>query len=56
MWEFIGMNLATIIVSLLLLFVVILIIHRLVKNRQKGLSSCGCGCKDCPSSSMCRKR
>ena len=52
MWEFFVNNLATIIISLLLLLVVVLIIRKMVKDRKKGRSSCGCGCKDCPSSSM----
>ena len=44
MWEFFVNNLATIIISLLLLLVVVLIIRKMVKDRKKGRSSCGCGC------------
>ena len=55
MWEFFVNNLATIIISLLLLLVVVLIIRKMVKDRKKGRSPCGCGCNDCPSSSMCHK-
>ena len=47
MGEFFVNNLATIIISLLLLLVVVLIIRKMVKDRKKGRSSCGCGCEGC---------
>lgn len=53
MLEFLTGNLATILVSIILLAVVGLIIRKLVRDRKKGKSTCGCGCKDCPSASLC---
>ncbi len=53
MLEFLMSNLATIIVSILLLAIVGLIVRKLVRDRKKGKNTCGCGCKDCPSASLC---
>lgn len=50
MLAFLIENLATILISAVLLAVVILIILKLKKDRQKGCSSCGCGCGGCGSS------
>lgn len=50
MLAFLIENLATILISAVLLAVVILIILKLRKDRQKGCSSCGCGCGGCGSS------
>lgn len=46
-------NLATIIISLIIVAVVAAIIISTVKNRKKGKSSCGCDCSNCPMSGSC---
>lgn len=56
MWEWIINNLATIIISAVLLLIVVSIIVKLVNDRKKGKTSCGCGCENCPSSSACHKQ
>lgn len=54
MLQFIADNLATIIVSALLLAAVIGIIASMAKKKAKGQSiGCGCGCSGCPSASSC---
>ncbi len=56
MLGFIAENLATIVLSAVLLAVVISIVVSLVKKKKNGKSAtCGCGCSDCPSASMCHK-
>lgn len=46
-------NLATVIITLVLIGIVAMIIANLVKNRKKGKSSCGCGCANCAMSGVC---
>ena len=40
-------NLATILISLGLLLIVAAIVVKLVKDKKKGKSSCGCNCAHC---------
>ena len=49
-------NLSTLIVSGLLLFVVVLIIRKMIKDKKSGKSSCGCGCgcEGCALSDKCK--
>ena len=49
-------NLATIVIGLILAAVVALIIYRLVEDRRKGRSSCGCGCSNCAMQGECHKQ
>lgn len=46
-------NMATIIISAVLIFVVAAIIVSMVRGKKKGKSSCGCGCGSCPQGSLC---
>lgn len=46
-------NMATIVVSAILIFAVAVSIASMVRNKRKGKSSCGCGCSGCPSGSLC---
>lgn len=56
MIAFFMQNLATILISGVLLAVVILISAHLIRSKRGGKSAgCGCGCGDCPSSSLCHK-
>jgi hypothetical protein len=49
-------NLATILVSLVLLAVVVLIVWNLLRKKKAGSSvGCGCGCSGCHSAAACHK-
>lgn len=47
-------NIWTIVVSLILIAIVTLIIIKLIKDKKKGRSSCGCNCGSCPMSGSCK--
>ncbi|MDE7334117.1 MAG: FeoB-associated Cys-rich membrane protein [Lachnospiraceae bacterium] len=53
MFTWIMENMATIIISTVLLIIVAAIIVRMVYNRKKGRSSCGCGCAGCAMNGSC---
>lgn len=53
MFVWISNNIATIIISAVLIAVVAVIIVSMVRNKKKGKSSCGCGCAGCPMSGSC---
>ncbi|QNU67058.1 FeoB-associated Cys-rich membrane protein [Ruminiclostridium herbifermentans] len=57
MLAFLKENLATIIISAVILTAVVLIIIKMRKDKKAGksCSGCGSGCGSCPSSSMCHK-
>ena len=42
-------NMATIIISAVLVLVVAAAVASMVRGKRKGKSSCGCGCSGCPS-------
>lgn len=46
-------NMATIIISAVLVLMAALSIASMVRSKRKGKSSCGCGCAGCPAGSMC---
>ena len=46
-------NLATILISLGLLLIVAAIVVKLVKDKKKGKSSCGCNCDYCAMAGSC---
>ena len=46
-------NLSTIIVCIVLIAVVVLIINKMMKDKKKGNSYCGCGCSNCAMSGKC---
>ena len=56
MWSFLAENGGTLLVGVLVLAVVVLVVLKILGNRRKGKSSCGCGCDHCPSSGMCHSR
>jgi hypothetical protein len=56
MLAFITENLATFVISLLLLAVVAGIITSMIKNWKAGKTSCGCGCSGCPMSGTCHQK
>ena len=47
MLSWIAANLANIVIVLVLLLIVAGIIAKLIRDKKKGRSSCGCGCEDC---------
>ena len=55
MFTWITENLATILISAGLLLIVVLIIVKLVKDKKKGKSSCGCNCAHCAMAESCHK-
>ena len=55
MLDWITENLSTIVVSLILMLVVAVIIRKLVRDKKKGKSSCGCNCAQCAMAESCHK-
>lgn len=55
MWNWLGNNIGTIVVCLVLIAIVTAIIISMVKKKKAGKSMvCGCGnCKGCPMSGSC---
>ena len=53
MLTWISDNIATIIISALLIVIVTAVIIGIVRDKKKGKYSCGCGCADCPMSGSC---
>ena len=56
MLEWIASNIATILICAALVAIVAAVIAGMVRNRKKGVSSCGCGCSDCPMSGSCHTK
>ena len=56
MFEWIKANLATLLISAALAAAVVLVIIKMIRDRKKGRTSCGCGCADCPMSGKCHKK
>ncbi|MCI5683744.1 MAG: FeoB-associated Cys-rich membrane protein [Eubacteriales bacterium] len=48
-------NLATVIICAALIAVIAAIVIRLILNKKKGRSSCGCGCDNCPMGGSCHQ-
>ena len=46
-------NIATIIISIILISVVVLIIRNMIKAKKNGKSSCNCGCENCAMAGSC---
>ena len=53
MLSWIAANLANIVIVLVLLLVVAGIIAKLIRDKKKGRSSCGCGCEHCAMRGEC---
>lgn len=56
MLSWLALNAGNIIVSIILITIVALIIIKMVKDNQKGKSSCGCGCSNCALNGQCHKK
>lgn len=53
MAAFFSEYLSTLVIGAIVFAVIVLIIAKMIKDRRKGKSSCGCGCSNCPSSGIC---
>ena len=49
-------NLATILISALLIAAVAFVIIKMIRDRKNGKSACSCGCADCPMKDRCGKK
>ena len=56
MLQWIGANLGTILICLVLIAIVTFIVHYLVQQKKQGKSSCGCKCAHCPMAGSCHKK
>ena len=56
MISFLTENLATIIISSILILIVYAIVAQQIKNKKNGKTSCGCGCSGCAMSSICHNK
>lgn len=46
--DFLAQNWGTLAIGLLIAAIVVLIIIKFIRDRKKGVSSCGCSCENCP--------
>ena len=46
----------TIIICAVLAAIVVAIVYRLIRNKQQGKSSCGCGCSSCAMQGICHEK
>lgn len=53
MFTWILENIATIVISGILILAVAAVIVNMVRNKKKGKSSCGCGCGGCALNGSC---
>lgn len=53
MFAFLLTHWGTILICAVLLAVVVLIVCKLIRDKRRGKSSCGCGCDHCPNASAC---
>lgn len=56
MLTWISGNIATIIICAVLIAVVAAVIGKMVRDKRKGKSSCGCGCEGCAMSGSCHSK
>ncbi len=56
MLAWIGENIATIIISAVLVAIVAAVIVGMGRNRKKGKSACGCGCSHCLMNGACHPK
>ncbi len=56
MLSWLAENLATVLISAVLLIAVGLIVAALIRDKKRGGSSCGANCGCCPMSGSCHKK
>ncbi|MEE1319797.1 MAG: FeoB-associated Cys-rich membrane protein [Ruminococcus sp.] len=49
-------NLGTIIIAVIVFAIVGIVAVKMLIDRKKGKSSCGCGCSNCPMSGKCHSK
>lgn len=49
-------NLSTLIVSLVLVGIVVLVIRKMVKDKKRGITSCGTSCNGCAMAGTCCRK
>ncbi len=53
MFAWIAENIGTILITAALVLIVALITRKLIKDKKKGKSSCGCNCAHCAMAGSC---
>lgn len=53
MLNWIGANIGTIVICLVLAVTVMFILRSLIRQKKQGKSSCGCGCANCAMHGSC---
>lgn len=48
-------NMATLIISAVLIIMVAAVVASMVRSKRKGKSSCGCGCSGCAMNDACHQ-
>lgn len=56
MFTWVMENMATIIISTVLILAVAAVIVNMVRNKRRGKSSCGCGCAGCAMNGACHPK
>lgn len=56
MFTWIMENVATIMISAVLILAVAAVIVNMVRNKRRGKSSCGCGCAGCAMNGACHPK
>ncbi|MDE5671723.1 MAG: FeoB-associated Cys-rich membrane protein [Eubacterium sp.] len=56
MLAFLTENLATIIIAVIVIGILAAVIAKMIKDKKKGKTSCGCGCENCAASEICHKK
>ena len=56
MLQWIGANLGTILICLVLLAIVTFIVHSLLKQKTQGKPPCGCNCAHCAMHGSCHSQ
>lgn len=56
MFAFFSENISTIIIAVIVIGILAFIIAKMIKDKKKGKTSCGCGCENCAASEICHKK
>lgn len=54
--EWFSANIGTILVLLIVCALVALVVRKMIRDRRKGKSSCGCNCAHCAMAGSCHKK
>ncbi len=55
MLEFLSQNVGSILILLAVAAVIGALLFGFIRNKRRGVSSCSCGCSDCPMSKSCQQ-